>query len=313
MRRLTCTIRIGRFEFNQVTEVRIRSSWKNLTDTCSIVLPRNLKWKNRYLKDEIQKGDGVEVLLGYDYNEVLEFSGFVSRLSNNIPVEIECEDEMWQLKQTNVSKSWRSVTLPEMLQDILPQGTQTNVLNADLGAFRIDNQVSVAKVLQELRRSYGFCSFYRDGVLVVGYPYSQVETLSYELQYENDLVSDRRLTWHEQDEVAIKVRAISMKPAGGKDIIELGEEGGEVHTLHFYNLSTAELRKSAQEEMKRINYPGYRGFFQTFGVPQIRHSDQVQLNSVLYPERNGTYLVDSVNTSFGEQGYRRDIELGPTA
>ena len=63
--------------------------------------------------------------------------------------------------------------------------------------------------------------------------------------------------------------------------------------------------------LDRLRFEGYRGSFETFGDYFIRHSDQVTLKSFEYPEREGTYLVDSVDTYFGKNGFRKSIELGP--
>jgi len=309
MRRLTCEITIGKFVFDFANEVTIQTSWKRLTDTATITLPRKLKWQDKFIKDEVKKGDEVEIKLGYDFNLVTEFSGFVTQVRNGVPVQIQCEDAMWKLKQTNVTKSWRSVRLPQMLKEILPAGTKLNALDADLGPFRI-SKVSVAKVLEELRRQYGFCSFFRDGVLVVGFPYSQVTATRGAYVFEEN-IKDDRLEYRKNDDVKIKVRAVSMLPGGGSIEQEIGDADGELHSLHFYNLSTAQLKESAKQESARLRYEGFRGGFEAFGDPFIRHSDISDLSSSEYPERNGAYLVDETRVSWGLQGYQRELKLGP--
>ncbi|PHN00634.1 hypothetical protein [Flavilitoribacter nigricans] len=309
MRQISGTISIGKFEFEFAHEIRIRSSWKHLTDTASIALPRALKWKDQYLKDEIKKGDQVRIELGYDFEDQLEFSGYVSEVKSGVPTLIECEDEMWTLKQSNITKTYRSVKLQQLLQDIIPENIKFNAVQADLGPFRI-NKVSPAKVLDEIKKKYGIVSFFRAGVLVVGFPYSQVERDNYEYQFEKDIISDR-LLYKKQDDIKVTVRAVSMLP-GGKTITEkVGDPDGELHSLHFYNLSQSQLVKSAKEEMARLRFEGYRGGFNTFGIPHVKHSDQVTLKSYEYPERDGSYLVDEIDVYWGVNGYRRSIVLGP--
>lgn len=309
MKRLTSIVRVGQFEFYHPAEVSIWSSWKTLTDTCMITLPRRLKWKDQYIKDVIRPGDGVEVLLGYDFEEELAFTGSVVRVRNTVPVQLECEDGMFQLKQIQVNKSWRKVSLPDMLRDVLPEGFRFNALTADLGAFRA-SQVTVAQLLEELRKQYGFVSFFRDDQLVVGWPYSGNRD-TYSIVYENSVVNDLRLEWQEQGSIKLRVKAISIQRNGTQIVEEFGPLDGEQRTLHFYNLNRAELRQVAQEELKRLDYSGFRGNFVMFGQPPVRHSDAVSLNSLLYPERNGTYLVDEVHTTFSPAGFRRDIKIGP--
>jgi len=307
---LTTLITIGKFEFDFVTEVQIKSSWKKLTDTAQIILPRNLKWKDRYLRDEIKKGDAVTIQFGYDFNYVTEFIGYVTDLQNAVPVVIECEDAMWKLKQTNITKTFRSVTLRQLLSEILPKGTVFETVDANLGPFRI-NKVSAAKVLEELRKQYGFVSFFRAGKLYVGFPYSIVKPQRHELTFEEDIIKDQ-LNYKKKEDVKLMVRAVSMLPGGDSLEEEIGDKDGEVHSLHFYNLSRTQLKASATEESKRLRYEGWRGSFLTFGTPSIQHSDTLRLNSLEYPERRGDYLIDEVDIAFGTEGYRQEVTLGPS-
>lgn len=89
-----------------VNDVEIKSSFKNLTDTATIVIPRKLKWKEKPLIDGlhsiIKRDDKVKIELGYYTNGTqglrLVFDGFVKRLVPNAPITIECEDYMFAVK-----------------------------------------------------------------------------------------------------------------------------------------------------------------------------------------------------------------------
>jgi hypothetical protein len=50
---------------------------------------------------------------------------------------------------------------------------------------------------------------------------------------------------------------------------------------------------------------GFRGSFTTFGSPIVRHGDRVKLVDPVINDRNGFYIVKSVETSFGQNGYRQ--------
>ncbi len=311
MPKLTCKIVIGDYEFDFVNEVEIESTWKRLTDTCTIKLPRRIKWKEQRLRDLIKRGDKVEVWLGWDYQDKLEFQGYVSEIGSKIPVEIKCEDGMWPLKQTNITKAWRSVSLKTMLREILPSDVKLVTVEAELGPFRI-SKVSVAKVLEKLRELYGFYAFFRQGVLYVGFPYSLTKEERRIYQFEKNIISDS-LVYRREDDVKLKVRAVSILPSGKVIPYEFGDPDGEERTLHFYNLSESQLEKSAKEELKRLIYTGYRGSFETFGQPECLHGDVAVISGGEYPERAGEYLVDKVVTKFGMNGFRREIELGKKA
>jgi hypothetical protein len=311
MYRLTCKIIIGDYQFDFVNEVEIVSTWQRLTDTCTIKLPRRIAWKDKKLRDLIKRGDKVEVWLGWDFEDKLEFRGYVSEIGSKIPTEIKCEDGMWPLKQTNVTKAWRSVSLKTMLREILPASVELVTVGAELGPFRI-SKVSVAKVLEKLRELYGFCAFFRQGVLYVGFPYSLTKEERRVYQFEKNIISDN-LVYRREDDVKLKVRAISIQPNGTKIEKEFGDPDGEERTLHFYHLSEGQLKASAEEEMKRLRYTGYRGSFEAFGQPECLHGDVAVISGGEYPERAGEYLVDKVTTRFGLNGFKREIELGKKA
>ena len=109
-------IEIGTFVFrDRINSVTTKSSWKALADTASIKLP-NLKRlaDGKRAEDLIHVGDTVVIKLGYDGKLQNEFTGYVSSIKPTIPLEIICEDEMWQLKRRTVTQSWRSVKLREV-------------------------------------------------------------------------------------------------------------------------------------------------------------------------------------------------------
>lgn len=310
MKRLTCDIQIGKFQFDFVTEVEIQSTWKRLTDTATIQLPRKIVWKGENLRDVLKRGDEVNVSLGWDFDNRVEFQGYISEIGSRIPVEFKCEDEMWKLKQTNITKAWRSVSLKTMLGEILPIYEIVTV-DAELGPFRI-SKVSAAKVLESLQSQYGFYSFFRGKTLYVGFPYTLTESTKVVYEFEKNIIADN-LVYRRLDDIKIKVRAVSLMPDGSQEKIELGDDDGELRTLHFYNLSRAQLRESAQAQIERLKYPGYKGSFETFGVPFIQHGNVASIRGGEYPERAGDYLVDAVRTRFGQNGFKRDIELGKIA
>jgi len=74
-------------------------------------------------------------------------------------------------------------------------------------------------------------------------------------------------------------------------------------------VSVSEAKKLLQRETERLRYTGYRGSFTTFGKPDIRHGDIVNLSDPIFPERSGKYLVKRVRTTFGMNGYRQEVEL----
>jgi len=85
--------------------------------------------------------------------------------------------------------------------------------------------------------------------------------------------------------------------------------GGEVISLDYYNMDADQLKKIITSEISAVKYNGLRGTFTTWGLPVINHGDVAVLNDDRYTERNGKYLVESVDISFGVNGYRQEVGL----
>ncbi|TGE23557.1 hypothetical protein [Hymenobacter metallicola] len=322
MLRLTCQLTIGRFTLDFVNDIQIESTWQQLTDTCSIRLPRKaLVLGGQLLPDVLKVGERVEVKYGYDGVLRTEFVGYIVGVKTGPPAEIQCEDEMYLLKRKPITHSWRSVSLQGLLEYIRSQaglsfGIET-LGAANLGKFTI-NQATGAQALDALRKDYGIRSFFRAGVLIAGDPYKAVaQAPRHLLTFSRNVISND-LQYVRAQDVRIKVRAISHiegKKKGRKRIVkEFGDLlDGELRTLNFVGVAEADLEARAKAELARLRFDGYRGTLTTFGAPYVEHGDVVVIQDPDYPEREGAYAVDKVVKSFGVGGSRRVITLGPKA
>ena len=101
MFKLTAKIEIKgtgkKWEFDKVAEVEITRDTDTLTDTCVLKLPKKVRWQNEE-RIPIKRGDEVTVWLGYDDELELAFRGFVTTIGLKTPIEIHCEDYMFQLR-----------------------------------------------------------------------------------------------------------------------------------------------------------------------------------------------------------------------
>lgn len=309
---LRANITIGDLVFAYANHVDIKSSWNLLTDTGSITLPRTLSLDGVELKSLIKVGDSVAISLGYNGDIWPVFTGYVTRLSADIPFSVSVEDEMWKLKRAKpVSASWRSISLQEMLAAVLPAGTQYQAVDMSLGQFRVSN-ATPSQVLQGLREYYQLFSYFQDGILKVGFAYSQTSGSHHELHMQKHVVNNN-LEYRLAGDVKLLVRATAVSPSGAQTTVEVGDPDGELRSLHYYDVSGDDLKRLAESEITRLSGEGYKGSLVTFGQPQVKHGDTIELKDDLYPERTGTYFVDEVGTSFGLGGYRQRIKLGAKA
>jgi phage protein D len=311
---LTSKITIGGYVFEHVHNLKILRSRRTLVDVAEIRMPNN--YEGRYLASIIRAGDPVEIMLGYDGELFTEFTGFVSEIQPRTPVVIKCEDQMYELKRRNPEAvSWKQVTLREVLAYLVPEGT-IQAPQLTLSPFYIKKDMSVAKALQKIQESFGLDVYYRGGVVYAGLAYmdpvaTSMDPVIYDLQLN---VITPQLTYRRADDVLIKVKAISLLSDNKKIETSVGDPDGELRTLHFYNVTSAnELKGMAEEKLDSLKYDGYQGSLLTFGIPRCDHGQVARLQNDKYGARDGSYFIDAVTITFGVSGYRREVYIGKKA
>jgi hypothetical protein len=331
MLRLTSKINIAGYDFDFVNEVEIASNYEDLTDTCRITIPRNIKLDGKDLvigeNSALKIGDKVTVQLGYDENFKSAFIGYITDLSLNLPLVITCEDSMYLLKKKTLDKtySYKSVSLSTLLKDIMPSNItyKANFEQKNLGELRIASTETVATVLEFLRKEFKVYSYFIDEVLniFIGGEFKVQNRIDHTFKFEDNII-DNDLKYQKDGDLKIKIKATANYDETndkGKRVTkkrnawypsEFAE--GSVKQFNYYgNLSDSELKKRAEDEYKNFAYEGYTGTFTTFGAPFVKPTDGVKLQSDKLPERNGgLYLVKKVTRNFGVNGYRQKIELG---
>jgi phage protein D len=313
---MTSHITIGNFVFKDtVHSVKIESSRKTFGNRATIQLA-NLEGR---LDKDIQYGAPVVIQLGYvGYPLQTEFVGYVASVKPSIPMEVICEDEMYQFKRQAIEpKSWASVTLKALLNYIAPEAT-VSVNDITLSPFRIDKSVkSRAEALQKIKDEFGLDVYFRGKQLFVGIPYSeQVGDVYHSFYYMDGNRASANakmdsLEFKRKEDIRILIKAISINQRNEKIEAEVGDKDGETHTLHFYNLTKAELEQMALSKIGLMKYSGYKGKFKGFGLPFATHGMVEHLHDGKHEGRKGDYFIDSVTTTYdGSGGYKRDIELG---
>ncbi len=182
--------RTGQFTFDFICEISANDSWRDFTNECSITLPKNVYYVNAAGQKvnlgnvatnlggfssnvpAFLRGDTVTVSTGYvyfwrgkQYTDIANiFTGFITKVSSKKPFTLQCEDNMFKLKQLpapNKLFQASQYTLETMLSELLAgsgftvnQNAQTNI-----GDFRCQNE-TVMDVLSRLRKDYHFESYF---------------------------------------------------------------------------------------------------------------------------------------------------------
>ena len=318
MKLLRSQITINGYYFDFVNEVEVNSSWDMVTDTAKIIIPKKLTFEGKPivagLNSLFKRGDPVEINLGYGETLHNVFSGYISAIKPKLPIEITCDDQMYLLKKKLVTpKAYKSITLKNLLTELvgttLPFETNFDLVMEN---FRIGSNLTVAQVLEDIRKYYGVVSFVREGKLYVGFAYLEKLRVEHKFDFQKNVVSTDDLEYRRLDDIKLKVKATSITTGDKKKKkieIELGDPDGETRTLHYYNKTEEQLRQIAQQELVKLKYEGYFGSFEAFGEPFVQHSDVAVITNQKLPETEGKYLVKSVNRTFGQGGYRQKIQL----
>lgn len=320
--------------FDFVHSIEIESSYEDLTDKCKVVIPRKLTFDGLPLfngDDPIfRRGDKIEISIGYVPNITKVFSGYIKNVGSSIPTVLECEDEMYLLKQWTVnypskvgletrSKKGKllkhpkvipfNVKLDELLDYCLTyHDIEYEIVdNIDLGSFRAIN-ASPAMILDKLKSEYGLYSYFRNGVLHVGFANDASVTSEASFKMEEVIINADTLEWQRAEDVRLKCVAISIFPDNTKsDPIEFGDPDGNQITIHKYNMDAKSLEFAAKEWIKENKYTGFRGEVETFGEPVMNHGDRIKLTSEKLPERDGTYLIKKVKRVYSVDGGNHQI------
>lgn len=330
---LKCEIKIGKAKFAGVNDVQITKSIHSIAQTCVVKLPISAVIKNTdglstpvKVADYIKKGDEVTVKLWYDrYTARQEFKGYVKAINRVQPLEIECENAVWLLRGRTFKKSFKTVTLKDLLTYItsgtgikLHKSISTEQYKLEIKNFQIPDKDGIW-VLEQLREKYMQTVYFTgDLELYVGLAYSNnIGTVTYDLA--KNVISTKDLKWQDKEDVKIKVRCVYWDKKGVHHVInfgddkakkELADQDVEVRTIHIHDVKDpAQLKQIAQAEAEKYIYNGYRGKFETFLVPYCEPMMIAKINDSRYPERSGSYYISGVVINFGTGGARRKPEI----
>lgn len=317
MMELKSYITIGSVTLNFANNVKIERSWKTLTDTAIITLPRNIKVNGGGVKNAFKKGDKVNIQLGYDDTMNEEFSGYVTRVEPGVPIKIHCEDEMSVLKNKSVNFLADKVTARQLIEKLLSGiDIAYDVIDTGVIGSFLFRDVSIAAAFVKIKELTGLITYFQNGKLKFGFPYDlnkQQKTVKYYLNGKKANVPESNVEYRSKEDVKLKVKAIAYDDEGKEFSEEVGDDDGDSTTLHVgYHVAKTELKAKANAYLAQMKVDGFRGELTGFGYPYCDHGDIAEIEDEL-EDRSGRYFIDKVVVEFGTSGFRRQIELGKSA
>lgn len=304
--------------FSAVNHCTIVQDINALTDTCEITMPKRVVWKSDEVFTDgnppIKRGDKITVDMGYDDKLKRRFTGYIRSVGVQTPTIIKCEDSMFILKQKKITpKAFTNATLEDLMTYLL-KGTGFDFKVIDkgikLGNYRI-TKPTIAQELKELKDRYLLSAYFRniDGkeLLYVGlkYPFDHRNTVIFKHGHN---IIDEDFEYRRAEDIKARVQAISFGTRNKKITIEVGDPDGDLIEIRIDGLTETELKQFAQQALDRYKKSGFKGSFETFGVPEIRTCDIARL--IASDGSDGTYLIKKNEINYGMEGYRQDIELG---
>lgn len=299
----------GTVVLNRISSAEISKTVETLGDKATVVVPRRYGNGTDELKFYIAVGDKVSLELGYNDDLKVEFEGYIREIESGFPMRLHLDDETFLLRTNSLVKSWKSVTLKEVLQFIAP-GYEIDCHDATLGKFQIDNQ-STLSVLRMLKERYGFYSAIRGGKLICKFKYGIVEDKQVHVYNFSKNVKKHSLKYRRKEDQNIRIKAVSYNKDGKKVKEEVGstEQNADTRTLSYSNKTSSELRELALAEYKRLCFDGFEGSITGFGLPLTNAGDTLKIISPREPERDGKYLIESVTVRYGNAYYERINQL----
>lgn len=321
---LTSNITIGSYAKVKPSKATWKTDINSFTDTCTIELPRitYLKTVKTVTEDKqepnerreyvFKENDKVSMLLGYNGNNVKRFEGFIKRVNMGIPVKIECEGYSYLLYDVMFNKSYAHVTVKQLLTDLC-FGTEIvlspEIPNIPLVNVRFKNATGV-QVLEWLQKSCHLAIYFNFNELFVGTQYGKKgKRIKFRLGWNSIKEDDFkqrfvdkniRIVIHEKNDNG-EVKKIKSDVEKYSDEKEIKIKSGIPSYL---------LKQIANRLQTKKNYNGYEGSITTFLEPAINKGDVAEIDGYKYPEKSGSFFVESVEGEFGPGGGRQKIQLG---
>jgi hypothetical protein len=316
---LTCKITIGDIVFYSVNDVVIKQSIHSIAQTASIRIPLSARLHKEGQQTRVEAakvfkvGDGVSIELGYNGKLYPEFNGYVTSITYGTPLTIECEDHCYILRKRKITESRENIKLKEVI-DLCLGGlyqVEGDVPDMVINNFTVSDD-SAINILQSIKNDYGLGIFFTPQAklytgLIYGYRSGNVK---YNF-HKNINPRRNELKYLSEEDVKIKISAKSWKKDGGLIEASVGDDDGQVRTLWFYDIEDVnELKNRATAEISKYKYNGYSGYFHSMLEPYAEIGMIAEITDPDFPERGGSYYIESIETRFGVNGASRKIEPG---
>lgn len=307
-------IQIGKFKVANLLSFEIRKSANRLSDTATIKMAGMVYGAALEIESKIKRGDKVVIKAGY--NDVLEkeFSGYVSSITTDNTISIECEDSMFLMKKEVKSKQYKKQKATEIIQDIIFQiGGFTLVKGKGVERVLFDkftaSNYTAYDVLKKIKETNRLHIFVKGTELHVHLKFTyKTNVVKYDFSKN---VEKSNLSYVKEEDKKVLVEVIGIDRNHKKTTVIVGDKGGDKIQINRYNVSNEDaLRVIGEEEIKDHRFTGFQGDITTWLIPYVTYGDSANIYDEDYPSREGRYYVEAVDVFFNQNGGSRKVTLG---
>lgn len=314
----------NKIRLENAKSIVIENTIEKFSDTAKIELPREFKnakmesgglsWAQKNILDYIKVGSTILIEAGYDGKLQTEFEGYVTNIGAEIPLLLECEDEMYKLKKMPlINHTFKSIDLKGLLK-FMVKDYEIEALDMPLGKFMIE-RATPYKVIEELKKQYGIRCYFRNKKLIAGLAIDLKPQQQHDFTFGKNIrkSSDLKYLTKEGRKVWIKAESMQKGSANKKITYEFGEQGESEITLHApLNLTQKELEAFTKKTYNSRVFEGYEGNIDSWAFPRTKAGDVINLTDPNYKNkcRDGKFFIESVTVSINESdGFKRQNKL----
>ena len=296
-------------QFTVCKSIQIESSVQVLPNTAKLELPRafrnavdsagkSVNISDKSILDFMKRGDSIKIEFGYDGDLQTEFEGYVTKVGAEMPLLLECEDEMFQLKKApRVTKFIKSGKLKEILKAVVPAKYKIEC-NGDytIGKWLIQDATPY-NVLEELREKAGIRAYFKNPTtLCVGMVVDFKAEKVHEFNFSENVRTGSSLKFVETPN-PLFITVESVQANGTVLKLTKGKKGGDETSIKLWpNITKAELQKWIDSRYDVAIKDGFEGTLDGWCYPRTKPGDSAQLYRPYYKDRHqdGRYFIESV-------------------
>lgn len=303
-----------------ITAVSVKMDVTQLANTATIELPATAFKRRLAQVADIRRGQRVEIRLGYDDRNELEFSGYVNRRTDKDGgMIVECEDAMFLFRQTTMrNQEFVNPTMKSLLGKVAQAvgGIKVDTkldYSYEKFVFQNASAFDVLKKIQEETKAHIYLT--TDNVLHVEPQYIEKSSKVVKYSFQSNICRDGlNLTWKDTTENPLIVEVEGTGKMNGKVTkvtVTSGKAGGDRIKEKIRGIVDKKTLQSIADDMLASrNHTGFEGSFGAWLRPFVTAGDFVELIDDEDGTRNGKYYVKSVETTFDSGGGKRKINLG---